>query len=184
MKKIDLKTNFTNIYNHLIEKGGKPTSIAHQIGFTTTTQLQNVLSGKSQLSTQAIIGIIENLNVNPNYLFLGKGDMFLTDESEVDKLRKENMDLVAKQNNDEITILQFKEAIDKLERRNADLIDISSAAIQYHKARQGDTQTSKTDKEIDDKTAIKVLKQLGLMNENDTELNLSKIKSSITRKRK
>jgi hypothetical protein len=41
---------------------------------------------------KAILALIENLNVNPNFLLLGKGNIFLTDEDEIDKLRKENQE--------------------------------------------------------------------------------------------
>jgi hypothetical protein len=66
---IDLKQNFTNILNALEELGKKPTYIAREMGYTTTAQLNSVLSGESLLSTKAVIGLIENLRVNPMYLF-------------------------------------------------------------------------------------------------------------------
>ena len=84
MTSIDLKQNFARILRSLEGNGMKPTSIAKSIGYTTTTQLNSTLAGESVLSTKAIMGLIENLNVNPYYLFLGKGDMFLTDESEIE----------------------------------------------------------------------------------------------------
>jgi hypothetical protein len=184
MSRIDLKANFTKIYNLLIEQGGKPTSIAHQIGFTTTTQLQNVLSGKSQLSTQAVIGMIANLKVSPTYLFLGEGDMFITDEQEVNKLRKANQDLVLKHNEDQITIIQFKDEIDKLEKRNADLIDMSSAALKYYKEQKGAEQADFGKVAELNNRLIKVLKYHGLLKHEDTEINIDELESSMTRKRK
>lgn len=184
MSRIDLKGNFTKIYNMLIEKGGKPTSIAHQIGFTTTTQLQNVLIGKSQLSTHAVIGIIANLRVNPTYLFLGEGGMFINEEQEVNKLRKENQDLVLKHNEDQITIIQFKEAIDKLEKQNSDLIEMSSAALKYYKEQQGSEQTDLAKAEDLNKRLIKILKYQGLIKLDDTEINIDELESSYIPKRK
>jgi hypothetical protein len=182
MVKINLKQNFTRIVRTLEDRGMKPTNISKGIGYTTTVQLNNILDGESLPSTKAIIGLVENLNVNPIYLFLGKGDIFLTDEVEVDKLRKENQELIQKHKVAEITIGEFKEVIAKLEKRNADLIDISAAAIQYHKGQKVDEQTSKDSKEIDNVIVMKVLKQLGLMNPDETEVNISKIKSSLKRK--
>ena len=133
MTSIDLKQNFARILRTLEGNGMKPTSIAKSIGYTTTTQLNSTLAGESVLSTKAIMGLIENLNVNPYYLFLGKGDMFITDESEIENLQKENREWIQRHNEALKTIMELNEIIKKLEKRNADLIDLSSAAIKYHK---------------------------------------------------
>jgi hypothetical protein len=79
----------------------KPTQIAHLKGYTTTRQLHNTIEGKSMLSTKAIKGLIENLNVNPFYLFLGKGEIFLSDESEAETLHEENLELIQRNNDTE-----------------------------------------------------------------------------------
>lgn len=133
---IDLKENFTNILRALEEMGKKPTFIAREMGYTTTAQLNSVVSGESQLSTKAVIGLIENIRVNPMYLFLGKGEMFLSNKSEIDSLQNENHDLFMKHNEALKTIMVLSEKIKELEKRNADLIDISSAAIKYHKGQK------------------------------------------------
>ena len=116
-----------------LKEGQKPTNIARRIGFTTTTQLQNVLSGKSQLSTQAIIGLIEHLHVNPTFLFLSQGDMFLTEENELHKLRQEHEELLQKfgRLGDDAAKLG-KRAIE-LERKYNDLQDLTTVAIKYYK---------------------------------------------------
>ncbi len=182
MVKIDLKKNFAQIVRTLESQGLKPTNISKAIGYTTTAQMNNILDGDSVLSTKAIIGLIEHLNVNPEYLFLGKGDIFLTDETEVDKLRKENQDLMIKNNAAETTIIQFKDTIDKLEKRNADLIDISAAAIRYHKEKGSDDNISSGNKEIENDIVMKVLKKLDLMYMDPTEQNTDKTKRSLRRK--
>ena len=133
MTAIDLKQNFARILRTLEGNGMKPTSIAKSIGYTTTTQLNSTLAGASLLSTKAIVGLIENLNVNPYFLFLGKGDMFITDESEVERLKKENLELEKRLNESGQMVSGLREVIKQLEKRNADLIDLSSAAIKYHK---------------------------------------------------
>jgi hypothetical protein len=133
MSQIDLKTTFTNIYNLLIEQGGKPTAIAHQIGFTTTTQLQNVLSGKSQPSVKAIICMIENLKVNPLYLFLCQGEMFLSEENELQNLRTEHEGLLRKFHELGNNAAKLAMAVTQLERRNLELQDITVAAMKYYK---------------------------------------------------
>ena len=133
MASTDLKQNFARILRTIEGKGMKPTSIAKSIGYTTTTQLNSTLAGESLLSTKAILGLIENLNVNPYYLFLGKGDMFITDESEDERLKKENLELEKRLNESGQMVNDLREVIKQLEKRNADLIDLSSAAIKYHK---------------------------------------------------
>jgi hypothetical protein len=85
---IQLKNNFINIFKALQSKGLKKTEIAHMLGFTTTTQLHNVIEGKSMLSTKAIISSITILSVNPAYLFLGEGDMFQTNELSIRPMTK------------------------------------------------------------------------------------------------
>ena len=129
---IELKQNLSRIIRTLEGQGMKPTKIAHSIGYTTTRQMYNTLDGKSMLSTKAVKGLIENLNINPLYLFLGKGEMFLTAESESDVLRSENIELQQKYDESLKIILEMSEAIKALEKRNNDLIDISSAAIKFH----------------------------------------------------
>jgi hypothetical protein len=139
---INLTNNFANILKALEERGHGPTYIAREMGYTTTAQLNSVISGESQLSTKAIIGLIDRLKVNPMYLFLEKGDMFLSEKSESDRLQNENRNLFI-QNNDAVkTIVELTEKIKQLEKRNADLIDISSAAIKYHKGhKEEETKT-------------------------------------------
>ena len=133
MSKINLKTSFTKLYEHLTEEGQKPTNIAKLIGFTTTTQLQNVLSGKSQLSTQAIIGLIENLKVNPTFLFLGQGDMFLSEENELHKLRQEHEELLSKfYSLGDDAVKLGKRAMEMEKKYNA-LQDITTIAIKYYR---------------------------------------------------
>jgi hypothetical protein len=129
---IKLKQNLGRIIRTLEGQGMKPTQIAHAIGYTTTRQLYNSIEGQSMLSTKAVKGLIQNLNVNPLYLFLGKGDMFLPDDTEIDTLRRENKEWIQKHNEALKTIMELNETIKTLEKRNADLIDLSSAAIKYY----------------------------------------------------
>ena len=64
------------IYIALLADGMKKTAIAKKIGFTTTSQLHSVLSGKGMLSSRAILSIVTTLKVSPNFLLLGTGTMF------------------------------------------------------------------------------------------------------------
>lgn len=129
---IKLKQNLGRIIRTLEGQGMKPTQIAHAIGYTTTRQLYNSIEGQSMLSTKAVKGLIQNLNVNPLYLFLGKGDMFLPDDTEIETLRRENKEWIQKHNEALKTIMELNETIKTLGKRNADLIDLSSAAIKYY----------------------------------------------------
>ncbi len=80
-----LLDNFKQIYDALLRKMPR-TNIARGMGYTTTTQLNSTLVGDSVLSTKAILAMIENLKVNPTFLFLGRGNMFLTEEDEIEQL--------------------------------------------------------------------------------------------------
>lgn len=133
---IELNQNLARIIRTLEGQGMKPTKIAHAIGYTTTRQLYNSVDGKSLLSTKAVKGLIENLNVNPIYIFLGKGDMFLTAETEIETLRKENQEWIQRHNEAIKTVMALNEIIKKLKKRNDDLIELSSAAIKFHQGQK------------------------------------------------
>lgn len=153
---IELKQNLSRIIRTLEGQGMKPTKIAHAIGYTSTRQMYNTLDGKSMLSTKAVKGLIQNLNINPLYLFLGKGDMFLTDESELEILREEYRELKQKYDDSLKIILEMGEAIKALEKRNNDLIDISSAAIKFHQG-QNEIEKMKNEPNVISNARLKFL---------------------------
>ena len=146
---IELNQNLARIIRTLEGQGMKPTKIAHAIGYTTTRQLYNSVDGKSLLSTKAVKGLIENLNVNPIYLFLGKGEMFLSAEAEIEILRKENQEWIQRHNEAVKTVMALNEIIKKLEKRNEDLIELSSDVIKYHKEQKQEEQ-AKGEKDLKD----------------------------------
>ena len=80
----NLKINFNKVYD-VLNKNIKKTHIAHGMGYTTTTQLDNALEGNANLSTKAVVALIENFDVNPNFLFLGEGQMFRNDREAQDE---------------------------------------------------------------------------------------------------
>lgn len=129
MPSINLKQNFARILRTLEEKDMKRTNFAKEIGFTTTAQLNSVLSGESMLSTKAITGLINNLKVNPTYLFLGQGEMFLSDESELEKLKKEHSELERKFFANQDELLKSKQELEIAISRYNNLIDITSIAL-------------------------------------------------------
>ena len=150
MSAINLKQNFAKILSNLEGHGMKTTNIAKSMGYTTTSQLHSIIDGDSLVSTKAIISMIENLNVNPNYLFLGKGAMFLTDEDEIEELRKKVHELEHNHSEAVKTVYSLYGIIQKLEKRNADLIDLTSAAIKYHKGQQEDKTDNETNNQVFD----------------------------------
>ena len=148
---IELNQNLARIIRTLEGQGMKPTKIAHAIGYAATRQLDSSIEGKSMLSIKAVRGLINNLRVNPIYLFLGKGDMFLADETEIETLRKENQELILKHNEVVKAVFALYEINKKLEKRNADLIDLSSAALKYN---QGQKQEEQAREEKDPKDSV------------------------------
>jgi hypothetical protein len=130
MATIDILKNFKVIMNNLELRGfGGPTRIASKMGYTTTTQLNSVLSGESQLSTKAIISLIENLNVNPTYLFLGKGEIFSVEDSELESLKQKSSDWERKYFDIQDELFKCKAELEKAVNRYNKLIDITSIAL-------------------------------------------------------
>jgi len=140
MSAISLKQNFGRVLRTLEGRGMKPTAIAKEIRYTTTAQLNSTLAGDSLLSTKAIISLIENLNVNPIYLFLGEGEMFLTDESELATLKKQYSELERKFFSNQDDLIKCKAELEQAIYRYNKLIDITSIALD---------KTQKSDKKKD-----------------------------------
>ena len=148
MPQINLQENFSRLFETIEATGNKRTTVAKMMGYTTTAQLNSVLDGTSLLSTKAIIALIENLHVNPTYLFLGKGNMQLTemDKDEVVLVKAS----LAKAMTDYIDILkreeEYKKRIQELEKANADLLEMSSAALKYYKSKFEEDSKNPTEK--------------------------------------
>lgn len=127
---IDVRQNLERVVSTLQNRDMKLTNIAKAMGYTTTTQLHHTLEGKSMLSTKAVIELIQNLNVNPLFLYTGKGEMFFSDESELDSLQKKYAELERKHGSladDAIRLaMELKQAVDRYNK----LIDITSAAME------------------------------------------------------
>lgn len=128
-----LHTNFKKVIETLEASGNKRTNVARAIGFTTTTILNSILRGKSVLSTRAIYKLIEKFNVNPAYLFLGRGEIFLTVESEIDQMRNKIEELAKEKEEAAEGLRQCRADFKKLERRYNALIDITAVAMKLYK---------------------------------------------------
>ena len=126
---MDLTKNFKVILNNLELQGKRPTYIAREMGYTTTSQLNSVMSGESQLSAKAIISLIENLNVNPTFLFLGKGEVFQSGEIEIIALQNRCSEWEQKYYAMQDELLKSKAELEKAVNRYNKLIDITSIAL-------------------------------------------------------
>lgn len=134
---IDLTKNFKVILNNLELQGKRPTYISREMGYSTTAQLNSVVSGESQLSTKAIISLIENLNINPTFLFLGKGEVFQSGDIEIISLQNKCTEWEKKYNALQDELFKCKAELEKAVNRYNKLIDITSIALD---------KTQKTDK--------------------------------------
>jgi transcriptional regulator with XRE-family HTH domain len=134
----DLTRNFNDIFAAVSNKGVKRTAFAKAMGYSSTSQLAATLEGEAMISTKAIIELVRNFNVSPTFLFTGQGEIFLTEESEIENLRKENR--VLSQNHDALvkTTFELNKIIQEMDKRYIDLIDITSTAIKYHKEHKDD----------------------------------------------
>ena len=142
---INLSDNLRLIVNTLEQRHYmKFTHIAKAIGFTTTTQLHNAMGATSSISTKAIVGLISNLNVNPNFLFLGKGEMFLTDENELEAIQKEKSDWERKFFSIQDELFKCKAELERAVYRYNKLIDITSIALdKTQKPKESEEEASK-----------------------------------------
>ena len=133
---VTFKQSFSRIIRSLT-KDQNLTTIAKAMGYTSTAELHHALSENSLPSTKAVLLLIQNFNVNPIYLFTGQDEMFITEENDPEKLRKEVREWEKKHNEAVKTVLQLNEEIKKLEKQNKDLIEITTAAIKYHQGNKG-----------------------------------------------
>lgn len=120
----------------------KFTQIARAMGFTTTTQLHNAMGATSSISTKAIVNLILNLNVNPTFLFLGKGEMFLTDDNGLEAIQKEKSEWERKFFTMQDELFKCKFELEQAVRRYNQLIDITSIALDKTQKPEDSKETS------------------------------------------
>ena len=142
----NLTRNFNDIFAAVSNKGVKRTAFAKAMGYSSTSQLAATLEGEAMISTKAIIELVRNFDVSPTFLFTGQGEIFLTEESEIENLRKENR--VLTQNHDALvkTTFELNKIIQEMDKRYIDLIDITSTAIKYHKEHKDDPRDAEEKK--------------------------------------
>jgi len=127
------------------ERNMKITQISKAIGFTSTTQLHNAMGATSGISANAIAGLIYNLNINPSFLFFGKGEIFLTGEDELETIRKQSSEWKKKYFTLQDELLLCKAELERAVHRYNKLIDITSIALD--KTQNSENSTENTDKE-------------------------------------
>ncbi len=130
---IEIQKNLNCIYNALLNQGIKRTAFAKGMGFSSTAQLAATLDGIALISTKAVIQLIQNFNINPTFLYTGKGEMFLAEKEEIDEL-KDKILFIENQKEELIkSALKMSQMIETLERRNGDLIDMTALALKNYK---------------------------------------------------
>ena len=146
---IDITKNFNHIFAAVSNRGIKRTAFAKAMGYSSTSQLSVTLEGEAMISTKAIIELIKNFNINPTFLFTGRGEIFLTEKDELDQLKT----LITKLEMDKSEItkkaLELADMVRLLEKRNGDLIDITALALRnYKKDEEQSTMPKKTVDEL------------------------------------
>lgn len=126
----NLTRNFNDIFAAISNKGVKRTAFAKALGYSSTSQLAATLEGEAMISTKAIIELVRNFNVSPTFLFTGQGDIFLTDESEMEDLQKKCSDWERKYFTLQDELFKCKAELERAIYRYNKLIDITSIALE------------------------------------------------------
>lgn len=146
---LDLTNNFRHIFTAVSNKGIKRTAFAKAMGYSSTSQLSVTLEGEAMISTKAIIELIKNFNINPTYLFTGRGEIFLTEKEELDELKTLITRLEMDKNEITKKAFELADMVKVLEKRNGDLIDITALALRnYKKDEEKSTMPIKTVDEL------------------------------------
>ena len=146
---LDLTKNFRHIFAAISNKGIKRTAFAKAMGYSSTSQLSVTLEGEAMISTKAIIELIKNFNINPTYLFTGRGEIFLTEKEELDELKTLITRLEMDKNEITKKAFELADMVKILEKRNGDLIDITALALRnYKKDEEQSTMPIKTVDEL------------------------------------
>lgn len=146
---LDLTKNFRHIFAAVSNKGIKRTAFAKAMGYSSTSQLSVTLEGEAMISTKAIIELIKNFNINPTYLFTGRGEIFLTEKEELDELKTLITRLEMDKNEITKKAFELADMVRLLEKRNGDLIDITALALRnYKKDEEQSTMPIKTVDEL------------------------------------
>ena len=72
-----------NLQKILLELKITQTDMSKILGISRQ-QFNNIINGRSSLTDKNILTLMNNFNVNSNYLLTGKGSMFLTSDNQDD----------------------------------------------------------------------------------------------------
>ena len=133
---IDIQKNFTVIYTTIMNQGTKRTAFAKAMGYSSTSQLSSTLEGEALISTKAVIELVKNFNVNPTFLFTGQGPIFLPEKDEIDDLKGQIKFIEKQRDSSNESAKELAEMVKILEKRNGDLIDMTSLALKNYKEEQ------------------------------------------------
>jgi len=131
-----LQQNFGAIYAAIMNQGTKRTAFAKAMGYSSTSQLSSTLDGDALISTKAVIELVKNFNVNPTFLFTGQGPMFLAEKEEIDDLKGQIKFIEKQRDSSNESAKELAEMVKILEKRNGDLIDMTSLALKNYKEEQ------------------------------------------------
>ena len=146
---LDITKNFNHIFAAVSNRGIKRTAFAKAMGYSSTSQLSVTLEGEAMISTKAIIELIKNFNINPTYLFTGRGEIFLAEKEELDELKTLITRLEMDKNEITKKTFELADMVKVLEKRNGDLIDITALALRnYKKDEEKSTMPIKTVDEL------------------------------------
>lgn len=141
MEQIHIANNLVRILNYFEQKGTTKTSFSKSIGYTSTRQLNNVLEGESTLSGNAIIKMIQEFKVNPNYLFFGIGEVQITSanqqEDELGEVQNEVELYKRKWESERKRNSELENKVRELEDMYANLIETTNRAVQHYRRTSG-----------------------------------------------
>lgn len=137
MEKIRIANNLVRILSYFEQQGVTKTSFSKSIGYTSTRQLNNAIEGDSTLSGNAIIKLIEEFKVNPNYLFFGIGEV------QIQSVEEQKNDLGVVQNEVELYKNKWESELKRnselenkvyeLENMYADLLETTNRAVKHYR---------------------------------------------------
>lgn len=141
MEKIRIANNLVRILSYFEQQGVTKTSFSKSIGYTSTRQLNNVLEGESTLSGNAIVKLIEEFRVNPNYLFFSIGEV------QIQSVQQQENELGSVQNEVELykhkweaelkRNSELENKVRELENMYADLLETTNRAVQHYRKVKG-----------------------------------------------
>jgi len=130
---VNVNRNFKAIVNHFEEQGMSKTAFCRHVGYTSTAQINEILTTNKKPSGNVLIRMVEELNINPMYLFFGQGEIVLKEEDvaadqlfsaklQVENLQ-ESLEKIQSENN------ELKQKNEELSEMYSDLLTNTSGAI-------------------------------------------------------